>query len=320
MLTDRPTTTIWCSTTSAGPAGSPRVLLLHGLEGSAHSLHTQGLAVLVAAARLALHGAQLSFVRARSGTNQAALSNRRAAPLSLGRHRRSRLRRCGPWPRESRTSRSTRSASRWAGTSCSSGWARVGAASAIRAAATMSVPYDLAAASRFLERPGGALLRLSLPAAAQAEGARRAGAVPARDRAPRRRAHRRGARPSPSSTQCVTAPLHGFASAEDYYRRSSAHRATCRALRVPTLCISSRGRSVLSRASGWRGRARPARQTVAFEVTPWGGHTGFVAGPWPWRPRYWAEERGDRLAARARRPADEHSAALLQNCHWTVTV
>src|SRR5437667_8137129 len=34
----------------AGPARSPRVLLLHGLEGSAYSLHTQGLAVLVAQA------------------------------------------------------------------------------------------------------------------------------------------------------------------------------------------------------------------------------------------------------------------------------
>src|SRR5262249_13782300 len=30
-----------------GPAGSPRVLLLHGLEGSAYSLHTPGLAHLV---------------------------------------------------------------------------------------------------------------------------------------------------------------------------------------------------------------------------------------------------------------------------------
>src|SRR5580698_11125294 len=33
---------------AAGPAGSPRVLLLHGLEGNAYSLHTQGLAHLIA--------------------------------------------------------------------------------------------------------------------------------------------------------------------------------------------------------------------------------------------------------------------------------
>ena len=29
---------------------------------------------------------------------------------------------------------------------------------------------------------------------------------------------------------------------------------------------------------------------VRFQVTRWGGHTGFVAGPWPWQPHYWAEE------------------------------
>jgi predicted alpha/beta-fold hydrolase len=32
---------------AAAPPGAPRVLLLHGLEGSAYSLHTQGLASLV---------------------------------------------------------------------------------------------------------------------------------------------------------------------------------------------------------------------------------------------------------------------------------
>src|SRR5262245_11122915 len=33
---------------AAGPPGTPRVLLLHGTEGSSYSLHTQGLALLVA--------------------------------------------------------------------------------------------------------------------------------------------------------------------------------------------------------------------------------------------------------------------------------
>ena len=26
-------------------------------------------------------------------------------------------------------------------------------------------------------------------------------------------------------------------------------------------------------------------------TTPWGGHAAFIAGRWPWRPLYWAEER-----------------------------
>src|SRR5437764_6830186 len=43
----------------AGPPGSPRVLLLHGLEGSAYSLHTQALALLVA--RAGWRGTVLNF-------------------------------------------------------------------------------------------------------------------------------------------------------------------------------------------------------------------------------------------------------------------
>src|SRR5450432_4385495 len=43
----------------AGPADAPRVLLLHGTEGSAYSLHAQGLAVLVA--RAGWRGTVLNF-------------------------------------------------------------------------------------------------------------------------------------------------------------------------------------------------------------------------------------------------------------------
>jgi predicted alpha/beta-fold hydrolase len=30
---------------------------------------------------------------------------------------------------------------------------------------------------------------------------------------------------------------------------------------------------------------------VRLEVTDYGGHVGFVTGKYPWRPRYWLEER-----------------------------
>ena len=61
----------------AGAPGTPRVLLLHGLEGSAHSLHTPGPGAAGCARRLARHGAQLPVVRARSQRLRRRLRNHR---------------------------------------------------------------------------------------------------------------------------------------------------------------------------------------------------------------------------------------------------
>ena len=63
---------------AAGPAGSPRLLLLHGLEGSAHSLHTQGLAVQ--AARVGWRCTVLNFRSCARDPQQISrrLKNRRA--------------------------------------------------------------------------------------------------------------------------------------------------------------------------------------------------------------------------------------------------
>jgi hypothetical protein len=32
-------------------------------------------------------------------------------------------------------------------------------------------------------------------------------------------------------------------------------------------------------------------ESVVLELSTHGGHVGFVAGAWPWRARYWLEER-----------------------------
>lgn len=86
----------------------------------------------------------------------------------------------------------------------------------------------------------------------------------------------------------VTAPLHGFDSADHYYTVSSS-RQYLKGITVPTLLLHSRDDPFMTEA------AIPEQQelseSVALEVSARGGHVGFVAGAWPWQARYWLEER-----------------------------
>jgi hypothetical protein len=271
----------------AGPAGTPRVLLLHGLEGSAYSLHTQGLAELVARA-----GWRATVLNFRSCARDPRHIRRRL------RNRRPRLYHAGDTgdldlvvrtlaTREPATplyaigfSLGGNVLLKWLG--------EAGADSAIRAAAAISTPYDLAAASAFLARGVGRFY-----------GARflnrlRAKTMDLMSRFPRETAHLDaarilGLRGLSEFDEIVTAPLHGFDSAADYHARVSSVGWLSR-VAVPTLCISSTDDPFYPAAAVQQARAASSRE-VAFAVTTRGGHTGFVAGRWPWRPRYWAEER-----------------------------
>jgi predicted alpha/beta-fold hydrolase len=269
-----------------GPPDAPRVLLLHGLEGSAYSLHTQGLAVLVAAA-----GWSCTVLNFRSCARDPQDISRRLP------NRRPRLYHSGETEDldlvvRTLSARHPRVALSAVGFSLGGNvlikyLGEKGAGAAIRAAATLSVPYDLASASRFLERRSARFythhfLRRLKPKALDLIA-----------RFPSETAHLdaalvRGARTFAEFDRCVTAPLHGFASAEDYYERASAIRYLPR-VATPTLCISAEDDPFFPRDGLARARAA-APPSVRFQVTAWGGHTGFVAGRWPWRPHYWAEE------------------------------
>lgn len=87
--------------------------------------------------------------------------------------------------------------------------------------------------------------------------------------------------------ELVTAPLHGFSSARDYYRRSSS-RQYLKTIRVPTLVLHSRDDPFLYPDALPRGEE--ISDQVQLELTRGGGHVGFVSGA-PWAPRYWLEER-----------------------------
>lgn len=95
----------------------------------------------------------------------------------------------------------------------------------------------------------------------------------------------------------VTGPVHGFHDAHDYYTRSSSLHFL-RHIRRPTLLLSARDDPFLPPAV-LDEVAEIARDNscLTAEFTAGGGHVGFVHGS-PWRPRYYAEERvGDFLSS-----------------------
>lgn len=85
-----------------------------------------------------------------------------------------------------------------------------------------------------------------------------------------------------------TAPLHGFNSADEYYTHASS-RQFLRYIQVPTLILHAKDDPFMTTD------AIPSREelssSVELEVSPYGGHVGFVYGTVPWRPQYWLEER-----------------------------
>jgi len=181
---------------------------------------------------------------------------------------------------------------------------------AVRGAVAISVPYDLARGSRHISRGfsrvyEGNFLR-SLRRKVEQKRARFPDIVdPERVRR---------ARTLYDFDDVVTAPVHGFRDAEDYYSRSSALRFL-HGVRVPTLLLSAADDPFLPRAVLDEVRA-VARDNPALHVefTPRGGHVGFVGGRVPWRPEFYAERRTlafltGLLGAADGAPASEHAAA-----------
>ena len=157
----------------------------------------------------------------------------------------------------------------------------------VTAAATISVPYDLAAGGAHLERGvgrfyvAGFLRTLVKKVERVIEEFPDTGAFLDLEKVRRARTFR-------EFDDAATAPLHGFHDAEDYYRRASSI-FDLRKITPPTLCISAEDDpftppGVLDRVGT---EASPSLHLV---VTRSGGHTGFVSGSTPWRCVYWAEQ------------------------------
>ncbi len=159
-----------------------------------------------------------------------------------------------------------------------------GAGAPLAAAAAVSVPFVLACAAERLERGLSRLYRWYLLRDLRRDLRRKFS-----DRnAPIDLEAACTARSFRDFDERVTAPLHGFAGAEDYYARSSC-RPYLAAIRCPTLIVQAADDPFLEPSAIPGADELPA--AVRLEVSRHGGHAGFVTGPLPWRPRYWLEER-----------------------------
>lgn len=86
----------------------------------------------------------------------------------------------------------------------------------------------------------------------------------------------------------ITAPLHGFEGAMHYYTASSS-RQYLPYIRTPTLILQAADDPFMP--PGVIPAAEELSTSTRLEVYPQGGHVGFVAGYFPWRPQYWLEQR-----------------------------
>jgi hypothetical protein len=271
---------------------APPLLILHGLEGSSHSVYAQGMLAL--AARAGLRASVLNFRFCARDLSDLG----RALPND-----RPRLYHSGETTDFDFVARLL--ASRHGGPILAAGVSLGGNVllkwlgehpeeRIVSAAATLSVPYDLAAGDRYmasfpsalyvrafvktLTPKARALARRFPEAAARIDVARAGRAWTFRE-----------------FDDAANAPLHGFAGAADYYARCSSLPVLSR-IAVPTLCLSSLDDPFVPAETVERAR-RTASPAVRFLVTEKGGHAGWVAAK-GLTPVYWGEEAAIAFLAR----------------------
>jgi predicted alpha/beta-fold hydrolase len=86
----------------------------------------------------------------------------------------------------------------------------------------------------------------------------------------------------------VVAKLHGYRDVHDYYQRSSS-RQFLKSIVVPTLVIQAADDPFMTLEV--LPEEHELSPSVHLEIAQGGGHVGFVAGAYPFRPRYWLEQR-----------------------------
>jgi len=155
----------------------------------------------------------------------------------------------------------------------------------VRAGAVVSVPFDLALCARNLDGPDF-MARVYRERFLRRLRAKVAGKARAHASLPVDKA--RAARTFAEWDHDVTAPLHGFQSAEDYWTRSSAG-PFLPSVKRPLLIVAAEDDPFVPPEALPRAAAAE-NPLLQLEISHEGGHVAFVHGP-PWSTRRHAERR-----------------------------
>ena len=256
----------------------PLLIVLHGLEGSSRAKYVLGL--LSAASACGWNGVAVNFRSCSGELNRLPRFYHSGDTQDLG------------WIVSSLSARSPRRPLALVGFSLGGnvllkwlGECGEEVPEQVRAAVAVSVPYDLGVAAHRVDhgfgRVYGQVFLRTLKAKALAKAARFPGLVDPRVVSRLSR--------FAEFDEHVTAPIHGFAGARDYWTRSSC-LPWLEQIRKPTLLISAVDDPFLPDA--YLPRESVARSAwLEANFTERGGHVGFVEGAWPWTASYWVDRR-----------------------------
>lgn len=261
-----------------GPVGSPQLLVIHGLEGSSNRKYVRGLLSL--ACERGWRGVALNLRSCSGSPNRTARLYHSGDSSDLD------------WIIDKLVRREPGAPILPVGISLGGnvllkwlGERGPDAPDEIRAAVAISTPFDLAAAAEKMSRGLGRFYSRFFLRTLREKALAKAREYPGilDPKAIRR------ARTWREYDDAVTAPLHGFRDAADYWERSSSIFYLDR-IRRPTLLINSKDDPLIP-ASSLPEDLVARSEWLNAEFTSKGGHAGFVSGVFPWRPVYWAERR-----------------------------
>jgi predicted alpha/beta-fold hydrolase len=257
----------------SGPPDAPAVLILHGLEGSIDSPYARG--IMLQLNRIGLRACLMHFRGCSEEPNRLPIayhSGKTDDPAQIAEHIRKHQ---APLYGAIGVSLGGNVLLKWLG--------EAGENAPFERAAVMSVPFVLNDAALRLRTGLSRIYEHHLIGRLQANFRQKFSAIPCPLDVDVRQL-----RTFRQFDDKVTAPLHGFADVDDYYRRCSS-RQFIPSIRTPTLILHARDDPFMF--PGTVPGALELPDQVTLELSEHGGHAGFIGGRWPGQADYWGERR-----------------------------